>query len=112
MIDEAADKLVYPEETKKEFISKTSLLIRIYKAVMPDPAANEFEQLCSLLRAIAEKLKPHNDADISHVIRDINGGGGGGGAYGQICGGGRVCYKREKTGARIEKQELFREQIG
>lgn len=71
MIDEAVDKLIYPDETKKEFITKTALLIRIHKAVMPDPVAHESDSLVSLLKTIMEKLKPGDDVDISHVIKDI-----------------------------------------
>lgn len=71
MIDDAVDKLIYPEDTKKQFMTKVALFIRIHKAVMPDPVAHEFDALRSLLKTILNKLKPENEVDISHVVSEI-----------------------------------------
>ncbi len=72
LIDDAVDKLVYPEDTKKTFLSKASLFIRIHKAVMPDPIAHKFDELRALIKTLESKLKPESIVDISEVVKDID----------------------------------------
>ncbi len=72
LIDDAVDKLVFPEDTQKKFLSKVALFIRIHKAVMPDPIAHEFDALKSLIKTIESKLKPDDKVDISKVVKDID----------------------------------------
>jgi len=69
---DAVEKLVYPEDTKKEFLRLSSLVVRIHKAVMPDPVAHEFDGTRRVLEAIAANLRPPpEEVDISDVMQAI-----------------------------------------
>jgi type I restriction enzyme R subunit len=71
-IDEAVEKLLFPEEVKREFTSKTNLVVRLHKAVMPDPAAHEFDNIRSVLTVVRDKLRPEpGDVDIGHVMKAV-----------------------------------------
>ena len=72
LIGDAVEQLVFPEETKKEFLREVGLVVRIHKAVMPDPVAHEFDSVRRVLEAIATNLRPDpEDVDISEVLRDV-----------------------------------------
>ena len=72
MIADAVEQLVFPEETKKEFLREVGLVVRIHKAVMPDPVAHEFDSVRRVLEAIATNLRPDpQDVDISEILRDV-----------------------------------------
>jgi type I restriction enzyme, R subunit len=71
MIDQAVEKLIYPEDAKKDFTSKVNLFIRLHKAVMPDVAAHEFDNLRVILKVLVEKVNPPSDADITDIIGKI-----------------------------------------
>lgn len=72
LIDDAAEKLVFPENNKKEFIRKTELVVRTHKAVMPDPEGHAFDSTRAVLASIANKLRvPPEDVDISEVMKAV-----------------------------------------
>ena len=72
LMDEAVDILVANEEDKKTFLQYGSLIWRIYKATLPDDAAEQYEEACHLTHALVKKIKvlvePPN---IDHVMGDI-----------------------------------------
>ncbi len=71
-IDNAVETLLYPEEDRRAFISKANLVVRIHKAVMPDPVAHTFDAVRAVMTAIADKLKPDPaDVDISKIMNAI-----------------------------------------
>jgi len=73
MISDAVESLVYPEDDKKEFIRRADLVVRVHKAVMPDPVAHQFDGTRSVLVAIANNLRtPPQEVDISHVMEAVN----------------------------------------
>jgi type I restriction enzyme R subunit len=71
-IQEAADKLMAPENMRRDFLSKAGLIGALYRAVKPDPAAIELAQRCGCILAIAERIRTTTDPpDISHVLEGI-----------------------------------------
>ncbi len=69
---DAAEKLIYPNEDKKEFINKVNLFVRIHKAVMPDPVAHEFDAFRSAITSIRDMLKPDSSQiSIDGVLSDV-----------------------------------------
>jgi len=72
MVADAVEILVFPDEDKKEFLRQTGMVIRIHKAVMPDPVAHEFDGFRRVLEAIAANLRPQpEDVDISEVMKTV-----------------------------------------
>jgi len=72
LLDEAVNAILINDTTKKRFINLSNTANRIYKAILPDPKANEFVPVCALLRAIQlkiEALRP--EADISSVMEKV-----------------------------------------
>ena len=71
-IQDAADKLMAPENLRRDFLSKAGLVGALYRAVKPDPAAVELAQRCGCILAIAERIRTIADPpDISHVMQGI-----------------------------------------
>ena len=71
-IKDAANLLMAPEAVRREFLSKAGLVVALYRAVKPDPAAIEFAGRCGCLAAIAEEIRTTTDPpDISHVMQGI-----------------------------------------
>lgn len=72
LMDDAVDILVASDDTKKKFMQYASLTWRIFKAILPDVKANEFEAVCQLLRSLSEKIRSLTaPPDIEHVMADI-----------------------------------------
>jgi len=71
-IQDAADKLMAPENIRRDFLSKAGLVGALYRAVKPDPAAIELAPRCGCILAIAERIRTTTDPpDISHVMQGI-----------------------------------------
>jgi len=72
LVANAVEMLVFPEESKKEFLRLSNLVVRIHKAVMPDPVAHEFDGVRRVLEAISANLKPPpEEVDIADVMKAI-----------------------------------------
>ncbi len=72
MMDDAVDALVATEERKKRYLDHAANVGRLYKAVLPDPAAREVQGDCLLIRVLAEKIRALNPAtDISEVMDGV-----------------------------------------
>jgi type I restriction enzyme R subunit len=72
LLDEAVDKVLVNDTTKKRFINLSNVVSRIYKAILPDPEANQFVPLCSLFRAIQWKIEAlQPEADVSEVMEKV-----------------------------------------
>ena len=71
-IQDAADKLMAPENVRRDFLSKAGLVGALYRAVKPDPAAIELAPRCGCILAITERIRTIVDPpDISHVMQGI-----------------------------------------
>jgi type I restriction enzyme R subunit len=74
-IEDGLDALISPDPLRQEFFAHERLVITLYRAVKPDPAALEFAGriacLATLADAIRAKLSP-NPPDISALMGGIN----------------------------------------
>lgn len=68
LIDEAENCILVNDETKRNFLEQARNVYKLFKAILPDTAANEFSGICSLINIIARKIKNLNEpVDISEV---------------------------------------------
>lgn len=73
LLDDGRDALLASEEIKKRFIGLAGRVVRIYKALLPDPRAQEFVAIRGVLYVLLEKLRlliPH--PDISEMTAAID----------------------------------------
>ncbi|MGH7827897.1 MAG: type I restriction endonuclease subunit R [Candidatus Binatia bacterium] len=71
-IKDAANLLMAPENVRRDFLSKTGLVIALYRAVKPDPVAIQFAGRCACLAAIADEIRTTVDPpNIAHVLQGI-----------------------------------------
>ena len=72
LIDDAVDKIVTSDATKREYLLLAGHLTTLYKAILPDPGAQEFVPTCSLVDIIAKKIRKLTaSADISEVMGEV-----------------------------------------
>jgi len=72
LIDDAADALMIDDNIKQQFLSLADVVIELYRAILPDIQAGKFEPVCSLLRALARKIRSLIEPpDISRVMTSI-----------------------------------------
>ncbi len=60
LIDDAVDAILVNDESKKKYMLLAGNVIKIYKAILPDPSANEFSPRQSSLRCYSRKDKIPN----------------------------------------------------
>ena len=56
-IADAVEKVIVNDDFKKRYLSLSSQVVRLYKAILPDPAANEFVAIKTCLVVLAEKIR-------------------------------------------------------
>jgi len=72
LLDDAVDAIIVNDESKRKYILLAESVNRLYKAVMPDVAANEFYSVRKLLKVVAEMIRSLIPvADISSVKEAI-----------------------------------------
>jgi type I restriction enzyme R subunit len=65
----AVEQLIVDDETKVQFIAHARLVDRLFKAILPDPKANEFGPVRAVLVYLAECIASLNPTvDVSHVL--------------------------------------------
>ncbi len=68
LIDTAVNQILVNDETKRDFLEQARNVYKLFKAILPDTAANEFIGICSLINIIARKIKNLREpVDISEV---------------------------------------------
>ncbi|MCX9074481.1 MAG: type I restriction endonuclease subunit R, partial [Candidatus Methanoperedens sp.] len=71
-IDDAIDAILTSDESKAKYLSMASNVVRIYRAILPDPAANEFGPAQVLIANIAETIRSlAPETDISEVMESV-----------------------------------------
>ena len=71
-IDEAVEAILVSEADKKQYLQLASRVARRFKAILPDPMANELAPLSVLVSYIAGRIKAQTDPpDISAVMGDV-----------------------------------------
>jgi type I restriction enzyme R subunit len=74
LLDDAVDAIIINDESKRKYLLLADNAQRLYKAVLPDPAVNEFSSICTLFKVIAQKIRSLIPvADISSVKEAIEG---------------------------------------
>ena len=76
LIAGAVDRILANDKSKQSYLQRASQISKLHKAILPDPAANEFSQICFLINTIAntiaQKIRPLTpSADISDVTQAI-----------------------------------------
>ncbi|MCK5173908.1 MAG: type I restriction endonuclease subunit R, partial [Planctomycetes bacterium] len=73
LLDDAVDAILASDDLKKRYISLANSAKRLYKAILPDPAASEMVSRCILIAVIAQKIKSliYEETDISSVKQAI-----------------------------------------
>jgi len=71
LLDDAVEVILVNDETTRQFRLLTERVARLFRAIKPDPAVNEFLPVCTLLAVIAEKIRSlGGPVDISEVMAD------------------------------------------
>ena len=75
LITDAVNRILVNDETKGDYLQRASQISRLYKAIRPDPAASDFNGICTLINIIAKKIKnltPSPDtSDVMEQIEDL-----------------------------------------
>ncbi len=72
LLDDAVNAILIKDETKKRFLTFSNNIITLYKAILPDPIANELSNTCLVIRIIAEKIRSLSpEADITYVMQGV-----------------------------------------
>ncbi|MFK0345690.1 type I restriction endonuclease subunit R [Pseudomonas asiatica] len=71
-LDDAVEQLIANEETKNSFMSQARIVSRVYRAILPDPNANELAPDAVLISVIAQKIKAlAPPVDIAEVMQQV-----------------------------------------
>jgi len=57
LIDDAINAILISDDSKTKYLSMAGNVVRIYRAILPDPAANEFSPMQMLFARIAETIR-------------------------------------------------------
>jgi type I restriction enzyme R subunit len=72
--DAAVEAILISEESKKAYLNLANWVARIYKAILPDPAANEFGPKRAVIVNLAEAIRSLDpEVDISGVMEQVEG---------------------------------------
>jgi type I restriction enzyme R subunit len=73
LIDDAIDAILTSDESKLKYLSMAATVVRIYRSILPDLAANEFYPIQALFGKLAEKIRGMAiEADISGVMKSVD----------------------------------------
>ncbi|GAA5110719.1 type I restriction endonuclease subunit R [Alloalcanivorax gelatiniphagus] len=73
LLDDAVEKLLENEETKKAFLNLARANARVFRAILPDPSANALAPDAVLLSVLAQKIKALDpEVDISKVMKEVD----------------------------------------
>lgn len=71
-VDDAVEEIIINDELKKKFISLANQVIRLYKAILPDPSANEFAPIKTCLAVLADKIRTFTEeANIDDIMDQV-----------------------------------------
>ncbi len=74
LLDDAVEAILVNDETKKAYLALANNVARLYRAILPDPAANDFGPIRKLLEVLADKLLSLTaPADVSAVLAAVEG---------------------------------------
>ena len=69
LLDDAVEAIIINDDSKRAYLSLTADVLKLFKAILPDPDANEFIPFRAVIVVIAEKIRSLTpDPDISGVM--------------------------------------------
>jgi type I restriction enzyme R subunit len=72
LIDDAIEAILVREADKKQFLQMASRIARLFKAILPDPLANDLAPVSVLVAYLAAKIRADVEpTDISAVMSDV-----------------------------------------
>jgi type I restriction enzyme, R subunit len=72
LLDDAVEALIATKVEKKAFLFKANQVVRIYKAILPDKAANEVAHDAVIFGVLVQQIRSLSaPADISAVMREV-----------------------------------------
>jgi len=72
MVDDAVAAIIINDESKRAFLALVGRINRLFRAIKPDPVANELLPVCGLYLVLALKIRELvQPPDISQVMEDI-----------------------------------------
>lgn len=71
-VDDAVEQVIVNDELKKKFLSLVSQVVRLFKAILPDPTANEFAPIKTCLAVLADKIRNYTEeATIDDIMNQV-----------------------------------------
>lgn len=72
-IGDATETLLVNDDIKRQYLALASQVDKLFKAILPDPDAKEYADMCSVIRVIGERIKSiiGEDVDIADVKKKI-----------------------------------------
>jgi type I restriction enzyme R subunit len=71
-LDDAVEAILANDETKRTYLALSSMVERLFKAILPDPAATEYAPRRRLIAVIADKIRSLDpEVDISKVMTGV-----------------------------------------
>lgn len=71
-LDEAVEAILVNDESKRTYLALSSMVERLFKAILPDPAATEYAQRRRLIAVVADKIRSLDpEVDISEVMAGV-----------------------------------------
>ena len=71
-VDDAVEKVIVNDDLKKKYLSLAGQVVRLYKAILPDPKANEFAPIKTCLAVLAEKIRSFTEeASIEDLMEKV-----------------------------------------
>lgn len=74
-VENSVEKIIVNDDLKKKFVSLVGQVTRLYKAILPDPRANEFAPIKTCLAVLAEKIRSFMEAtsidDLMEKVGDL-----------------------------------------
>lgn len=72
LLDLAVDGILINDESKLQYVALANRLVKLYKAILPDPEAGRFTQRVVLFKVIAAKIGSLSpEVDISEVMQGV-----------------------------------------
>ena len=71
-VDDSVEKIIVNDDLKKKYLSHAGQVVRLYKAILPDPTANEFAPTKTCLAVLADKIRSFLDeANIDDLMEKV-----------------------------------------
>ena len=72
LITDAVDTILVNDESKRRYLTLSSQVSKLFKAILPDPQANRFYEKCALFTVSADKIKSvSGEVDITDVMGKV-----------------------------------------